>query len=359
MSSSVVKLRTYAPPSADAILGRVSTLNRKLSSILMTAYEENASDIHFNPERTNEGNFQIVVRFRVHTEYRLVEKLDYSRDDFYGFYSLLKKVAAGNIATNSICQDLSFEYSKINCRYRVAVSPTSKGEYVVFRIIRNKDIPTFDQLNFQSNFEHDYRSAICQKQGLILVTGPTGSGKSTTLQSGVVELLKLSAKNVISIEDPVEREIPGVKHLPITSQVGWISAIKSVLRQDPDVVYIGEIRDSESAHKAIEAANTGHLVLSTLHTNGVKSTVKRLLDLGVERDLLSTACLLITGQRILPREDKKGAIVAMEWATKKGLRDLASIELVQSFSSSFSSLLERGIISQKTLDSYADSIDLN
>jgi type II secretory ATPase GspE/PulE/Tfp pilus assembly ATPase PilB-like protein len=148
--------------------------------------------------------------------------------------------------------------------------------------------------------EKDLRYAMSQKQGFICITGPTGSGKSTTLQSILMEVDR-AKKKVITIENPVERIIPSTLQKEITHKVGWKTAIKMALREDPDIILIGEIRDRESAELALEAAQTGHLVFSTLHTNDVAGIVDRLIGLGVERRLIADNLLFVSAQRLVQR----------------------------------------------------------
>jgi general secretion pathway protein E len=168
----------------------------------------------------------------------------------------------------------------------------------VCRIINNDEAPNLDAIQLPEHAKADIKTALRQTQGLFLVTGPTGSGKSTTLQACIASI-PANSKKIISIENPPERILPGVVHECITPRYGWKDAIKGAMREDPDIILVGEIRDEESAKLAIEAAQTGHLVLSTLHTNNVPATVTRLLTLGVEKHLIADALVFVSAQRLL------------------------------------------------------------
>lgn len=168
------------------------------------------------------------------------------------------------------------------------------------RIIRESDLPRISDLDLPLVFKKDLLLALSKPQGLICVTGPTGSGKSTTLQACLMEVDRIK-KNVITIEDPIERIIPNVTQQQVTNRFNWTTAIKSAMRQDPDIILIGEIRDRESACLALEASQTGHLVLTTLHSNDVFGIFDRLIGLGVEKTLIRDNLIFASSQRLVQR----------------------------------------------------------
>jgi type IV pilus assembly protein PilB len=184
--------------------------------------------------------------------------------------------------------------------FRVSVLPLIHGEKVVLRILDASSLAlSLDTLGFEPKCLEDFRWAVSQPYGMILVTGPTGSGKSTTLYSALKETLSIE-DNIITVEDPVEYQLEGVNQVPVNVKRGltFAAALRSILRQDPDTIMIGELRDTETMEIAIKAALTGHLVLSTLHTNDSASAVSRMVDMGVDPFMVSSTTLVITAQRL-------------------------------------------------------------
>ncbi|MBI5560318.1 MAG: Flp pilus assembly complex ATPase component TadA, partial [Deltaproteobacteria bacterium] len=184
--------------------------------------------------------------------------------------------------------------------YRVSVLPTLFGEKVVLRLLDKSNLQLdMTKLGFEDKPLNDFMGAIHKPWGIVLVTGPTGSGKTTTLYSALSELNKVS-ENISTAEDPVEFNLMGINQVQMHEDIGlnFAAALRSFLRQDPDIIMVGEVRDYETAEIAIKAALTGHLVLSTLHTNDAPSTVNRLLNMGVEPFLVSSSCNLILAQRL-------------------------------------------------------------
>ena len=209
-----------------------------------------------------------------------------------------------NIAEKRIPQDGRFEFIKNEEKVdvRVSVLPTIYGEKAVLRILNVQDntITTIDQLGLSVSDKKLFNQIIQSPNGIILVTGPTGSGKSTTLYT-VLSERNQSVDNIITLEDPVEKEIVGINQVQINPKAGltFASGLRSVLRQDPDVIMLGEIRDAETAAIAIRAAITGHLVFSTLHTNDAASTIVRLIDMGVEPYMVSASLVGVIAQRLV------------------------------------------------------------
>jgi general secretion pathway protein E len=185
--------------------------------------------------------------------------------------------------------------------FRVATTPTLHGESVVLRILDRQDVALdFDALGFDGTLKAMLHDAIGRPHGIVLVTGPTGSGKTTTLYAALKEI-NTPDKKILTVEDPVEYVLQGINQVPIRPQIGltFANALRSFLRQDPDVMMVGEIRDRETADIAIQAALTGHLLLSTLHTNTAAAAITRLLDMGIDDYLLTSTLHLIIGQRLV------------------------------------------------------------
>lgn len=288
-------LQTAKARSADELLSKKDFQSRFWIDVFLKANEINASDIHI--EQIKDG---MLVRFRVQGE--LLQFIEY-KEEFSLVRNLinrLKHICSLDLSVNDEAQDRSVSFEVTNSRYRIALSPSVFGENFVFRIIRDEFIPKLSDLFLPKETEADLRYAMNQKQGFICITGPTGSGKSTTLQSILMELDR-EKKKVITIENPVERIIPSTLQKEINHKVSWKTAIKMALREDPDIILIGEIRDRESAELALEAAQTGHLVFSTLHTNDVAGIVDRLLGLGVEKRLIADNLLFVSAQRLIQR----------------------------------------------------------
>ena len=269
---------------------------RLLNSIIEQAVKDKASDIHIEPYADD-----IRVRYRIDGDLREVMKL--SRNSLSALITRVKIIGKMNIAEKRVPQDGRVE-TTINGRdidMRISTLPTVYGEKTVIRILdRSSFMFTKESLGFSERDLGAFDKILGQPYGMILVTGPTGSGKTTTLYTVLQELNKIE-KNVITIEDPVEYKLDGINQVQLNTKAGltFASGLRSVLRQDPDIVMIGEIRDSETAEIAIRAAITGHLVLSTLHTNDSPSTVARLVDMGIEPYLVSSAVIGIVSQRLV------------------------------------------------------------
>ncbi|MBN2684561.1 MAG: Flp pilus assembly complex ATPase component TadA [Pontiellaceae bacterium] len=268
---------------------------RITNSILIEALRKHASDIHIEPmEKT--------VRLRNRIDGVLYESPSPPKNLQNAIISRLKIMAQLDIAERRVPQDGRFKIKALGKEVdvRVSILPTVHGEKVVMRILDktalapNLEALGLDQLSFD-NFSY----ALAQPYGMILVTGPTGSGKTTTLYSALQEL-NTPQTNIITTENPVEYQLHGINQVQINTRVGltFASALRSILRQDPDVVMVGEIRDAETATIAVEAALTGHMVLSTLHTNDAAGAIARLTDMGIEPFMLASSILLTQAQRL-------------------------------------------------------------
>ncbi len=264
--------------------------------ILLRALREKASDIHIEP-----GENSIRVRLRI--DGRLVEALRPPKSLLPSLTSRLKILASLDIAERQAPQDGKFQirYENRTIDFRLSTLPVVGGEKAVMRILDTGNIALrLDSLNYEPRCLVDLKAGISSAYGMVLVTGPTGSGKSTTLYAAVKEVATPEI-NVVTVEDPVEYNMDGINQVPVNPKRGltFAGALRSILRQDPDVVLVGEIRDAETAEIAVKAALTGHLVLSTLHTNDAAGAVTRLVDMGVDPFMVSSSLLCVAAQRLV------------------------------------------------------------
>lgn len=291
---------------------------RLVNLILTRALDAHASDIHIEPFEGKLG-----VRFRVDGMLQEVESPPSHLAQ--AIISRVKIMANLNIAERRLPQDgrIQMRVQGRDIDLRVSSVPTLHGESLVLRILDKESLTLdFDVLGFSSAIKEKIISALGRPHGVILVTGPTGSGKTTTLYTAL-SLLNTPEKKILTVEDPVEYQIPGVNQVQVKPQIGltFANALRSLLRQDPDVLMIGEIRDRETAEIATQAALTGHLVLSTLHTNDAASSITRLLDMGVEDYLLASTLTAVVAQRLV-----------RTLCPACGTTDLASAEVIAEFS---------------------------
>ena len=267
-----------------------------VNSLIQRAAESGASDIHIEPF---EG--QLKVRYRVDGLLREVDAPPMR--SAAAVISRVKIMANLNIAERRLAQDGRFRQRVRGVEYdlRVSTVPTIYGESVVMRLLRrNAQAMDCDALGFGDEQADTMREILATPHGILLVTGPTGSGKSTTLYAAL-EHLNEPERMIITVEDPVEYNIRGINQMQVKPQIGltFANALRSIVRQDPDVIMIGEMRDAETAEIAVQSALTGHLVLSTLHTNDAPGSVMRLLDMGVQDYLLTSAVIAIQAQRLV------------------------------------------------------------
>jgi len=266
--------------------------------IIYQAIKERASDIHIEP-------YDKTVRVRYRADGICSEAHRPPKALLNSIVSRVKIMAALDIAERRRPQDGKFQI-RVEGRqvdFRVSVLPTVHGEKVVMRILDGGNLAlSLDTLGFEPKALTDFRSGIASDYGMILVTGPTGSGKSTTLYSAVKEILS-DELNFVTVEDPVEYQVFGVNQVQVSEKRGltFAGALRSILRQDPDVIMIGEIRDTETIEIAIKAALTGHLVLTTLHTNDAASTITRMVDMGVDPFMVASSTLMVSAQRLSRR----------------------------------------------------------
>ena len=269
---------------------------RLVNSIIVQAIEEQASDIHIEP-----GPENVRVRYRV--DGLLREAMILPRRSRASLAARLKILAQLNIAEKRLPQDgrIQIRYREREIDLRISVMPTVYGEKVVIRLLdRSRQLTSLKELGFNAENLTGLHKALQSSHGLVLVTGPTGSGKTTTLYAVLRELNKPD-KNILTVEDPVEYMLEGITQCQVNPKTGFTfaAALRTMLRQDPDIIMVGEIRDAETAGTAVRAATTGHMVLSTLHTNDAVSAVSRLLDMEVEPYLLASSLLAVVAQRLV------------------------------------------------------------
>jgi general secretion pathway protein E len=269
---------------------------RAVNDLLEKAIELRASDIHIEPFLTG-----LVVRMRIDGMLRAVPTPTGVLPQ--AVISRIKIIASLNIAERRLPQDgaARLRVGRADIDIRVAIMPTQHGESAVIRILpKDRGMLVVDRLGFAPADEIKLRRLLKLPHGMIVVTGPTGSGKTTTLAT-VLSVLNEPIRKILTVEDPVEYEIPGINQSQIKPAIGltFASALRSFVRQDPDVIMVGEVRDSETAHVAVHAALTGHLVLTTLHTETAAAALPRLLDLGIEGYLLRSTLRAVIGQRLV------------------------------------------------------------
>ncbi|MDP4180864.1 MAG: ATPase, T2SS/T4P/T4SS family [Bacillota bacterium] len=293
---------------------------RMVNIMFNKAVASRASDIHIEPYEDC-----VMIRFRV--DGQLIEVMKYDKKVLPSLVARIKIISGLNIAEKRVPQDGRISMKIDNSAYdmRVSVLPTMFGEKIVIRIadkegfnVSKKDLGFFDD-----DLEK-FDGILTHPHGIILVTGPTGSGKSTTLYTSLREISKPNV-NILTVEDPVESTIRGINQVQVNVKAGltFAAALRSFLRQDPDIIMVGEIRDGETAEIAIRAAITGHLVLSTLHTNDAPSSVSRLIDMGIEPFLVSSSVVGIIAQRLVRRLCPK---CKEEYTPTEGDRDALDIE---------------------------------
>ncbi|CAM8626132.1 PulE Type II secretory pathway, ATPase PulE/Tfp pilus assembly pathway, ATPase PilB [Comamonadaceae bacterium] len=269
---------------------------RMLNALLTQAARDGASDIHIEPYERNSS-----VRFRVDGTLR--EVVQAHRALHAALISRLKIMADLDISEKRLPQDgrISLRIGTRAVDVRVSTLPSAHGERAVLRLLdKSQDQRSLEAVGMQGDVLRRFESLIAQPHGIILVTGPTGSGKSTTLYASLGRL-DAARQNIMTVEDPIEYELPGVGQTQVNPKIEltFAKALRAILRQDPDVIMIGEIRDFETAQIAIQASLTGHLVLATLHTNDSASAVTRLIDMGVEPFLLSSSLRGVLAQRLV------------------------------------------------------------
>jgi len=286
-------------PLSSAVVAPTATglqTAEQLDSVIDEAVDRRASDIHIEPEEDR-------LRVRLRIDGRLIEARAYPLEAASTLISRVKVLANLDITERRKPQDGRFTQRSFDQEIdvRVAVIPTARGERVTLRLLaQDREHLTLERLGMGNELRQAFERLIHRPFGIILITGPTGSGKTTTLYAALQQINSIE-KHIVTIEDPVEYKIPGVNQVAVDEQYGvsFSLALRSILRHDPDVIMVGEIRDEPTAHLALEASLTGHLVFATLHTNSAVGAVTRLLDMGCEPYLVSSALIGVMAQRLV------------------------------------------------------------
>ncbi|WP_378185616.1 GspE/PulE family protein [Aquimarina sp. W85] len=280
-----------------------STINQHLNfkdnfleQLISTAKEFGSSDIHLEP-------YQETSRVRFRLDGKLKEQFIIKKEEYPQLINKIKIQAGLDISQKRLAQDgrISFKKNGYDFDIRVSTMPTLYGEKVVLRLLnKNTKEVRLDELGFFDDQLIHYRESIKKSQGVILISGPTGSGKTTTLYASLKELNK-EITNILTIEDPIEYTLQGINQVQLREDIGFDfpAALRTFLRQDPDIIMVGEIRDNKTADMAIKAALTGHLVLSTIHTNSAWATISRLIDMKVPEFLISSTLIASVAQRLV------------------------------------------------------------
>ncbi len=306
-----------------------SAADEALNTIQVGAYKARASDIHFQPEEEN-----VLVRFRIDGVLRQVFTLH--TEVYKGLITQIKYLAHLKLNIANVPQDGQYTFlineRKINVR--VSIMPSHYGQTIVMRLLDSKKtFESFDQLGFEGEALRNVTESLRLPHGMILITGPTGSGKTTTMYS-MLQSVDTQAKKVITLEDPIEYDLPGItqSQVDVDHDYGFAIGLRAILRQDPDIIMVGEIRDLETAETAAQASLTGHLVISTLHTNSALEAFTRLSNMGVKSFILAPALDLVVAQRLvrelcehcavskpITEPEKERIQLALDSIQKKGL----------------------------------------
>ena len=279
-------------PAMDELPGDAVAM---LDEIVARAFGKRASDVHIEPK---DGD--VKVRFRI--DGVMVEQMVLEEDIFAQVVSRVKVLSRMDITERRIAQDgqLALPISGKPLHMRASTFPTVHGEKLVLRLFAGQGIIPFDELGLSTQIRDRLRDVAARPQGFMVTAGPTGAGKTSTLYA-LLSLVDTRRGNVVTLEDPVEVELAGITQAQINPRAGFsfASGLRAVLRQDPDVILVGEMRDAETAGIALQAALTGHLVLSTLHTSDIVATIVRLVDLGVEPWIIANALTIVVAQRLV------------------------------------------------------------
>lgn len=298
VESAVQEPSITQPEEEPTMLEVDAPLIRLVNQIIMNGISKRASDIHIEPFEDN-----IYIRYRIdgvlHDILTLPSKLKSA------LITRIKIMSNMDISERRLPQDgrIKMKIGKKEVDFRVSTLPSIFGEKVVLRILEKGSLQLdLTKLGFEEESLNFFLEALSKPYGMILVTGPTGSGKTTTLYSALMKLRKPEV-NIVTVEDPVEYTLPRITQVQVQEEIGrtFAQVLRSFLRQDPDIILVGEIRDFETAEIAIKAALTGHLVLSTLHTNDAPSTITRLVNMGIEPFLIASSVILIVAQRLVRR----------------------------------------------------------
>lgn len=271
-------------------------VNYLFQDILQKSLKANASDIHIEP-------FNDLLKIRIRVDGKMKEMINLDLDLYPPLASVIKYKADMDITEKRLPQDgrIDIKINNVIVDIRISTVPTTYGEKIVLRLLnRDSFLKTKEELGFSRKAINKIQKIINKKTGILLVTGPTGSGKTTTVYS-ILQDLKNTDKNIMTIENPVEYKMEGINQIQVNKKVGltFEKGLKAILRQDPDIIMVGEIRDIETAKTAVRAAITGHLVISTLHTNDAISSIARLIDMEIPPYLLNASLIGVISQRLV------------------------------------------------------------
>ncbi len=314
LSADVKKLEK-TNPSKIADIVQDAPVTRALNTIFEYAINSQASDIHIEPREQS-----VKIRFRI--DGMLQEVMSLPKTTEPALVSRVKIMSNLKIDEHRIPQDGQAQYRTKGktVDMRIAIAPISHGEQIVIRLLdKSEGLMNIDSLGFRGRSADILKRSMQKPYGMILSTGPTGSGKSTTLYA-IIQTIKSGKINIVTLEDPVEYKMDGINQMQVNNAVGltFANGLRSILRQDPNVIMVGEIRDHETADLAVQSSLTGHLVLSTLHTNSAAGVLPRLLDMGIEPFLIASTVNAVMGQRLVRRvcEECKKPYQAPESAVK-------------------------------------------
>ncbi|MCH2037390.1 MAG: Flp pilus assembly complex ATPase component TadA [Rickettsiales bacterium] len=287
--------KTDVNEQATAASGYVNPTVRLVDALLIDAIKKEASDIHFEPE----GCF---LRLRYRIDGQMVQVSSFHKEYWSAIIVRIKIMSGMNIAETRLPQDGRISYNVLGREidFRVATQPTIHGENVVMRILdKKKALVPLENLGYSPKNVKLLKRLLKRPEGIVIVTGPTGSGKPTTLYS-ILNYINDISQNIMTLEDPVEYQLPMIRQTQVREGSGmdFVSGIKSLMRQDPDIIFVGEVRDEATANMAIRAAMTGHQVYSTLHTNDALGVIPRLVDIGIPNHLLSGSLIALVAQRL-------------------------------------------------------------
>lgn len=284
---------------AEALEDDNSPIVALVNTIIRTAIEKRVSDIHFEPEESG-----MIVKFRIDGTLIPQNQFIISEKNKKAVIARIKIMSKLDVSKKKETQDgsMTLKNNDANIDFRISIIPVMNGEKAVLRILdKNKNSLDLEKLGFEKEDVKTFVKLINKPTGIILITGPTGSGKSTTLYSFLSKLDSV-AKNITTIENPVEYQLQGINQIQIEEKhISFADALRAVLRQDPNVIMLGEIRDKETAENAVQAAQTGHLVFSTLHTNDSISVLSRLKRLGIQEDAIAQTLTCVIAQRLVKR----------------------------------------------------------
>lgn len=285
-------------PTADDLLNNSNYITMFWNDVFEMAHKEKASDIHIEPNEPDMGSLR--VRFRVHGDLFDFETINDPKN-IRSYLTEFGKICSIDLSERMRRQDKSIYLNKTNSRYRVSMVPATSydPESYVLRVISLGDMPSLKNCKFSKEAEQSIFSFTRQSQGLFLVTGATGSGKTSTLHAILMAVKGREKRKILSLEDPIERRLPGVRQQEISPIYTWEEGLRSFMRQDPNIILVGEIRDEESAKLTVDLANTGHLVFSTMHTNNVIETYQRLQNFHVDKLDIIKSLKFCSAQRLV------------------------------------------------------------